>query len=272
MMISKKMMGMLLAVTGLLLVAGCGSEEKVQEQTIKVGVSAGPFEEVAKKVKEVAKEEGIKMEIVPFNDFVTPNRALENGDLDVNVFQTKPYLEQYNENHKANIATVGKVFTTNMAFYSKKYKTIEEIPEGATLGIMNDPLNLWRGLLLYEEAGLIKLKPGLENYATIQDIAENPKKLKFKELEGGMLAPAMNSLDVAIIPSNFAIQNGYDPKEDPLYIEQGDKFPIYLATAEENKDNEDYKKLTELYSSTEVKAFIKEKYDGVFKTVDHPFE
>ncbi|MFC7442093.1 MetQ/NlpA family ABC transporter substrate-binding protein [Laceyella putida] len=270
----KKMIGILLATTLLALLVSCSSQETThenKEKTIIVGVTSGPFEKIANKVKEVAKKEGIHIKVVPFNDYIVPNQALDKGKIDVNVYQTIQFLNQYNKDRKTNIVPIGKVYTSSQGIYSKKYKKIEEIPDGATLGIPNDPINLWRGILIYQDAGLIKLKPGSENKATLQDIKENPKHFKLKELEAGMLAPTLNSLDASIIPSNYALQNGYNPKKDALFLEDNERFAIYVATNEKNKDNPDYKKLVELYSSDEVKKFIQENYEGVYKPVEDPF-
>ncbi|MDQ0246697.1 D-methionine transport system substrate-binding protein [Bacillus fengqiuensis] len=274
----KKILGIFLIGTILTSLAGCtGNKEATQgkssEITIKVGVTAGPFEEITNKVKEVAKEEGIDVKVVPFNDYIMPNRALVKGDVDVNTYQNIPFLETYNKDHKTNIVPVGKTVAMLMGIYSKKYKSIEDLPDGAILGLQNDPVNRSRALHVYQQAGLIKLKPNTdEDKAIVQDIAENPKNFTFKELEAGLLARTLTSLDASTINGNYALQEGYEPKKDAIFLNNEDKYVNVVATNEKNKDNPNYKKLVELYNSDEVKQFIREKYKGVVITTEDPFK
>ncbi|MEW9671496.1 MetQ/NlpA family ABC transporter substrate-binding protein [Ammoniphilus sp. 3BR4] len=177
-----------LITASVIALAGCGSSGdqeagagKAEEKThIKVGVTAGPHEQIVEKVKEVAKEkEGLDIEIVVFNDYVLPNRTLHEGEIDANSFQTIPFLENFNADHGANVVVLDKTVTFPMGIYSAKYKSIDEIPDGATVGIQNDPTQRARALFLYEQAGLIKLKADVKD-PTPFDIAENPKNLEFK--------------------------------------------------------------------------------------------
>jgi D-methionine transport system substrate-binding protein len=251
------------------LLSACGGKQEAApaqsaDQTkIKVGVTAGPHEEILNKVKEVAKTKGLDVEVVVFNDYVLPNQALDKGNIDMNSFQTIPFLEKFNEDHKTNIVVIGKTVTFPMGLYSTKYKKVEDIPAGGTVGIQNDPTNRARALLLYQAAGLIKLKDGVGNEATPLDIVENPKNLVFKELEAPLLARTLNSLDAASINTNFAMEAGYNPKKDAIFAEGADSpYVNVLAVNEKDKDNPAYKKLVEIYRSEEVKKFIEEKFDG----------
>jgi D-methionine transport system substrate-binding protein len=259
---------MLLVIATLL--SACGGNKSdnsaapAGEKTkIRVGVTAGPHEQILNKVKEVAKKEGLDIEVVVFNDYVLPNQALDKGNIDVNSFQTIPFLEKFNEDHKTHIVEIGKTVTFPMGIYSTKYKKVEDIPEGGTVGIQNDPTNRARALLLYQAAGLIKLKDGVGNKATPQDIIENPKKLVFKELEAALLARTLKSLDAASINTNFAMEAGYNPKKDAIFAEGPDSpYVNILAVNEKDKDNPVYQKLVKIYRSEEVKKFIEEEFSG----------
>lgn len=244
--------------------AQTGGQSQTTEQTkIKVGVTGGPHEEILNKVKEVAKTKGLDVEVVVFNDYVLPNQALDKGNIDVNSFQTIPFLEKFNEDHHTKIVEIGKTVTFPMGIYSTKYKKIDEIPAGGTVGIQNDPTNRARALLLYQAAGLIKLKDGAGNKATPQDITENPKNLVFKELEAPLLARTLKSLDAASINTNFAMEAGYNPKKDAIFAEGADSpYVNILAANEKDKENPAYKKLVDIYRSEEVKTFIDEHFAG----------
>lgn len=254
------------------LLSACGSKQEAApapaaggaEQThIKVGVTAGPHEEIMNKVKEVAKGQGLDVEVVVFNDYVQPNQALDKGNLDMNSFQTISFLEKFNEDHKTKIVEIAKTVTFPMGLYSTKHKKVEEIPNGGVVGIQNDPTNRARALLLYQAAGLIKLKDGVGNKATPLDIVENPKNLQFKELEAAFLARSLNNVEVASINTNFAMEAGYSPKKDAIFSETSDSpYVNILAVNEKDKDNPAFKKLAEIYRSEEVKKFIEEHFDG----------
>lgn len=264
-----------LITASVIALAGCGSSgdqeatagqpaEQTAEQTkIKVGVTAGPHEQIIEKVKEVAKEkEGLDVEIVVFNDYVLPNKTLHEGEINANSFQTIPFLENFNEDHGANVVVIDKTVTFPMGIYSAKYKSIDEIPDGATVGIQNDPTQRARALFLYEQAGLIKLKADVKD-PTPFDIAENPKNLEFKELEAAFLARALDDLAVASINTNFAMEAGYSPKEDSIFSEGSDSpYVNVIAANEKDKDNPAIQKLVNAYRSEEVKAFIEEEFNG----------
>lgn len=263
-------------LTSLLLAASlltaCGAKQEAtpaasganaEQASIKVGVTAGPHEEIINKVKEVAKTKGLDVQVIVFNDYVQPNQALDKGNLDANSFQTIPFLDKFNEDHKTKIVEIGKTVTFPMGLYSTKHKNVEEIPDGGTVGIQNDPTNRARALLLYQAAGLIKLKDGVGNKATPLDIVENPKHLVFKELEAAFLARSLNNVAVASINTNFAMEAGYNPKKDAIFAETSDSpYVNILAVNEKNKDNPAFKKLVEAYRSEEVKKFIEDKFEG----------
>ncbi|MFD2368799.1 MetQ/NlpA family ABC transporter substrate-binding protein [Brevibacillus sp. GCM10020057] len=255
------------------LLTACGGKQEAapaanggaaaEQTTIKVGVTAGPHEEILNKVKEVAKAQGLDVQVVVFNDYVQPNQALDKGNLDANSFQTIPFLDKFNQDHKTKIVEIGKTVTFPMGLYSTKHKKVDEIPEGGVVGIQNDPTNRARALLLYQAAGLIKLKDGVKDNATPLDIVENPKKLEFKELEAAFLARSLNNVEVASINTNFAMEAGYSPKKDAIFSETSDSpYVNVIAANEANKDNPALKKLVEIYRSEEVKKFINEHFEG----------
>jgi D-methionine transport system substrate-binding protein len=274
-MMKRKIINILLVIAIILTVAGCGKSSTANSkgtEPLKIGVTSGPFEKIANKLKEVAESKGIEIEIVSFNDYIMPNQALSQGDIDLNVYQTIQFLDQYNEDRKTNFVEIAKTYTSSQGIYSEKYKEIKDIPDNATVGIPNDPINLWRGLLIYESAGLIKLKENVTTKATVRDIEENPKNLKFKELEAGMLAPTLKNLDASIIPSNYALQSGYTPKEDALFLEDNETFAIYAVVNPKDKDNKRIRELVELYGSKEIIDFIQENYEGVYSPIENPFD
>lgn len=252
------------------LLTGCGAKEEAApagaaaEQTkVKVGVTAGPHEEIMNKVKEVAQAKGLEVEVVVFNDYVQPNQALDKGNLDANSFQTIPFLDKFNADHKTKIVIADKTVTFPMGLYSTKHKNVADVPEGGVVGIQNDPSNRARALKLYEAAGLIKLKEGVGDNATPQDIIENPKNLEFKELEAAFLARSLGNVELASINTNFAMSAGYSPKKDSIFSETSDSpYVNVIAVNETNKDNPAIAKLVEAYRSEEVKKFIEEHFDG----------
>ena len=259
---------------GLTLLSGCASAETGgtgEDRTIKIGVTGGPPEEITNIVKEEAAKEGINLEIVEFNDYITPNRVLDEGELDLNMFQTKQFLEQYVEDRESSIVPIGTTYNSGTAIYSEKYDDVDEIPKGATLGVINDPVNIWRSLLLYEEAGLLTVA-STEGLSTLQDIEENPKKFELKEIEGPLMYRTLSSIDAGIVANTHALDQGVDPKEEAIYLEDGLDFPMVLAAREEDREDSDYLRVVELYHSETVEQFIEERYKDILFITDDPFE
>lgn len=246
------------------LIAGCGQKAAAPaNKPIKVGVTAGPHAEVMDFVKKVAEKEGLKIEIVEFNDYVQPNVALNQGDLDVNSMQHQPYLDTMVADRKFEITSIGKTIVLPMGIYSKKTKTIADIKTGAQVAIPNDPTNGGRALLLLEKVGLIKLKPNAGLKATVTDIAENPKNIKIKELDAAQIARALDDVDVAVINTNYALPAGLVPTKDAMAIEDGNSpYANVIAVRTKDKDNANYQKLVKIYQSEEVKKFVAEHFKG----------
>ncbi|WP_134700466.1 MetQ/NlpA family ABC transporter substrate-binding protein [Ammoniphilus sp. YIM 78166] len=258
------------SILAISLLAGCGtSGDKATEASdangakIKVGVTAGPHEEIVEKVKEVAAKDGLEIEIVSFNDYVQPNKVLAEGQLDANIFQHEPYLERFKTDHNLDLIKVANTINFPMGIYSTKVKDVQEIADGAEVGLPNDPTNGARALQLFELAGLIKLKEGVGVKATIHDIAENPKNLKFKELEAAFIPKALDDLAAAAINTNFAMEHGYNPTNDSIFIEPKDSPWVNLiAVRTEDKDRAEIAQLVKAYQSDEVKQFIEEQFQG----------
>ncbi|MDQ0877697.1 D-methionine transport system substrate-binding protein [Paenibacillus sp. V4I3] len=232
-----------------------------EKAKLKVGISAGVEEEIWKKVKEVAAKDNLEIEIVTFNDYIQPNKVLADGQLDANAFQHEPYLNQFKADNKLDIVKLANTLNFPIGLYSKKIKNVSEIKEGDELGLPNDPSNGARALILFERAGLIKLKEGVGVKATVRDIVDNPKKLKFKELEAPFIPKALPDLTAAVINTNYAVDNGFVPTKDAIFIEPKDSPWVNLiAVRTADKDKPVYQRLIKAYHSEEVKKLVLDKY------------
>jgi len=268
---------LLFTLTIIVILVGCGNSsnegnttdeatsdtEDDETYSLVVGVTAGPHEQVMEKVKEVATENGLDIEITVFTDYVMPNVALAEGDIDANSFQHKPFLDEFKEDRNLDLIDVANTINFPMGIYSEKIDDISEIQEGDKLGLPNDPSNAAHALFLFEGAGLITLKEGADITASVQDIEDNPLNLEFIELEAAQIPRQLDELAAAAINSNYAIESGFVPTEDTLYIEPNDSPWIDLiAVRTEDKDDPAIARLIESYHSDAVKQFIEEEFDG----------
>jgi len=233
------------------------------DKPIKIGVTAGPHAQIMEQVKKLAEKDGLKIQIVEFSDYVQPNAALVAGDLDANSFQHQPYLDNQVKDRGYKLVSIGTTVTYPMGIYSKKVKHLNELPNGAQVAIPNDPTNGGRALLLLEKKGLIKVKPEAGLKASPLDIAENPKKLKIKELDAAQLPRALNDLDAAVINTNYALPAGLNPNKDAIALEEA-KSPYVnvIAVREKDKAAPWVAKLLKAYHSPEVKKFIDTEFKG----------
>ncbi|MFT8212277.1 MAG: MetQ/NlpA family lipoprotein [Symbiopectobacterium sp.] len=235
--------------------AGCGQEEK-DPNYIKVGVIVGAEQQVAEVAQKVAKDKyGLTVELVTFNDYVLPNEALSKGDIDLNAFQHKPYLDQQIKDRGYKLVAVGNSFVYPIAGYSKKIKSLDELQNGAQIALPNDPTNLGRSLLLLQKQGLIKLKDNVGLLPTVLDVIENPKNLKLVELEAPQLPRSLDDdqITLAIINTTYASQINLTPTKDGLFVEEKDSPYVNLIVArEDNKDAANVKKFVQAYQSDEV--------------------
>ena len=232
-------------------------------EKLVVAATPIPHAEILELIKPTLAKEGVDLEIKVFTDYVQPNVQVAEKRLDANYFQTKPYLDNFNSGKGTNLVTVTGVHVEPFGGYSKKYKSIDQLPDGATVAIPNEGSNSGRALLLLQKAGVIKLKDPSNALATPKDIAENPKHLKFKELESALLPRVLDQVDLDLINTNYALEAKLNPVKDALILEdRNSPYVNYLVARPDNKDSDALKKLSAALTSPEVKAFIEKKYNG----------
>lgn len=232
---------------------------------IKVGASPVPHAEILKYIQDnLAAKEGLEITIVEFTDYVQPNLALADGQIDANYFQHLPYLEDFAAEHKLNLTAAAKVHIEPLGIYSKEIKSLEEVSDKAVVAIPSDATNGGRALQLLAANGLIKLKEGVGVNATTQDIIENSKNLQIKELEAAQLPRSLEDTTLSVINGNYAIEAGFTPSKDALALESGENNPYanILAVVKGKENDPGIAKLVKLLNSPEVKQFIQEKYQG----------
>jgi D-methionine transport system substrate-binding protein len=260
----------LTSATLILGLAACGSGDDdaasgAASDTLKVGVSPVPHGEILKYVKDnLAAKEGLKLDIVEFNDYIQPNVALQEKQLDANYFQHIPYLDEEIASKGYKFTALKPVHIEPLGVYSKKVKNIADVPEGGVVGIPNDPSNSGRALNLLAANGLLTLKDGAGVKATEKDITANPKNLKFKALEAAQLPRSLEDTAISVINGNYAIETGLKPATDALALEKGENNPYANLLVVRTGDENDARvvKLEKLLHSPEVKKFIDDKYQG----------
>ena len=257
-----------------LALAGCGSTDTASSgaaqkntsgmKTLKVGATAVPHAEILEVVKPLLEKEGINLEIVEFNDYVQPNLALNDKELDANFFQHEPYLKNFMEEHKeVKLKSALGVHIEPMGVYSKKVKDLKDLKDGAAIAIPNDPTNGGRALLLLQKAGLLKLKDGVNEKATVQDVTENPHNFKFQEVEAAQVPRTLDDVDAAVINTNYAMQVNLVPTKDALIMEDNTSpYVNILAVRDGDEQRPEIQALVKALQSKEVKDFINEKYKG----------
>lgn len=234
-----------------------------QEKPLKIGVTAGPRAQIMDVVKQEAAKQGLDIQVIEFTDYVQPNVALSVGDLDANSYQHQPYLDNANEDRGYKLKTIAKTVIFPMGIYSKKVKSLAELPEGARVGMPNDPTNGGRALLLLQEQGLIKVSPEPGLRATPLDVTSNPRKIRFIELDAAQLPRSLDDTDISIINTNFALEAGLEPAKDALTLESPDSpYANILVVREKDKARPEFVKLVQAYHSQAVKDFILSKFKG----------
>lgn len=252
-----------LAVALSLLLAGCAGSGDHDENTLIVAATAVPHAEILKQVKPLLAKEGVDLQIKVFADYVQPNTQVAEKNIDLNYFQTKPYLEAFNRERGTNLVIVAGVHIEPFGAYSHKYRSVDQLPDGASVTIPNDPSNNSRALLLLAKHGLITLKDPTDEMATLKDITANPKHLKFRELEAAMLPRTLDEVDLALINTNYALAAGLNPTKDALLIESKDSpYVNYLVGRPDNQNDPRVQKLAKALTSQETRAFIEQKYHG----------
>ncbi len=245
--------------------AGTENEDGIVELT--VGASPVPHADILQFVDdELAEEAGISLEIEEFEDYLIPNQALNDGDIDANYFQHEPWFNNEVEENGYDIVHFEGVHIEPFALYSNQYDDIADLPEGATIALNNDPSNQARGLVLLEEAGLITLSEDVDaESATFNDVDENPQNFEFIEADASALTRTLDDVEAAVINGNNALEAGLSPTEDGLLVEDGEDNPYanFLAVRSADEDNEAIQALNDLLHSEEVREYIEENWqDG----------
>ncbi|MFC5219519.1 MetQ/NlpA family ABC transporter substrate-binding protein [Streptomyces coerulescens] len=250
--------------------SACGSDKDSGSDAsapLTVAATPTPQGEILTYIKEnLAKKAGLELEVKEFTDYVTPNTAVQQGEVDANYFQHQPYLDDFNKKNGTDIVAVpgATVHLEPLGVYSQGVKKLTDLKKGATVALPNDTTNEARALKLLEANGVIKLKAGVGYEATPKDIASNPKNLNFKELEAAQLPRSLGDVDAAVINGNYALEADLSPAENALVAESPKDNPYgnFLAVKKGNEDDPRVEKLAELLTSPEVKKFIEDKYDG----------
>lgn len=256
-----------LTILSLFLLVGCGNKSE-NDQVVKLGV-VGDDQRLWEKAAELAEKDGITIELVPFSDYNTPNDALVNGDVDLNAFQHKAFLDEYNHSKKTNLVPIGRTFISPIGAYSNSLKDLRDVPENGKVSIPNDTTNGGRALFLLEAAGLIELKDDVGVSPTLSDVSANPKNIEINELDAAQVARTLPDVDAAVINTNLAIDAGLSPKDDAIFMEPLNEnsapYINYVVAREEDKDNELYNKVAAYYRTPEVKELNDKLYEETQK-------
>lgn len=239
-----------------------------QDRTLKVGVTSGPHEEIFEAVKKVAERDyGLHIKIVTFNDYIQPDAALDAGDLDANSFQHRPFLAAQIRARGYKLVGVGRTWIGPIGLYSKKYKQFSVLPDGATIGIPNDPANESRTLLLLQKAGAITLRLGIDPItginATPRDIVANPRHFRFTEIDAAQLPRTLDDFAATTINADYAIKAGLNPGRDTILVEdENGPYACLIAVRQKDEGKAWVQQIVMAYQSDEVRQFILARYKG----------
>ncbi|UEX89642.1 MetQ/NlpA family ABC transporter substrate-binding protein [Staphylococcus ratti] len=268
----KRILSIALILVLTVVLAACGNNDSKSgskdDKKIVVGASPAPHAEILEKAQPLLKKEGYDLEIKTINDYTTPNKLLDAGELDANFFQHTPYLDTEKKDKGYKIESAGNVHLEPMAVYSQKHKSLKDLPKGAEIFVSNNPAEQGRFLKFFVDEGLIKIKKGVKiQDATFDDIEENKKDLKFNNKQSAEFLPKTyqnNEGDAVIINSNFAIEQKLNPQKDSIAVEKSDDNPYanLIAVQEGHKDDDKIKVLMKVLQSEDIKKFIEDKYDG----------
>jgi len=250
-------------LTTIMLFLFSGLTHASNDKTIRVGIMSGEDEDVWAVAAQEAKKDGLDIKLIKFNDYVQPNEALETNELDANAFQHKPYLDNQIKTRGYHIVPVGLTAVWPIGLYSKKYHSVADLPKGATIGVPNDPSNEGRALKVLESAGQIKLKPSAGILATATDIIDNPKGLKIKELDAGIVGRAIADLDGAIVNTDWALKADLK-SSDRIFTETSKDNPYnnFIAVKAEHENAAWVKTLVKSYQNDAVREALKKYYKG----------
>ncbi|MBS6413438.1 MAG: MetQ/NlpA family ABC transporter substrate-binding protein [Dialister sp.] len=258
-----------IAFTGV--ISGCGGDKKpaassaAVKNEISVGITPGYSEQVMEYAAKEAAKQGLTVNIKTFSDYVTPDQALAAGDIDLNSFQHGPFLQAFNEKNGTHLVSIGNTYLAPLRVYSNKITSIKDVPDGAKVSIPNDPSNGGRALLLLDHNGLLKLKPGTDpTKATINDIAENPKKLEIIELEAAQLPRSLDDVTISVINAGYAKSANLDSKKALATEDNTSPYVNIIAAREQDKDNPTYQKFVKIFQSDNVRKYINDNFsDGL---------
>jgi D-methionine transport system substrate-binding protein len=245
----------------LALLAGCSRAPR-SDKALRVGVTPVPAGELVGYLAPALKKQGVELKIVSFSDYIQPNLALAAGELDANLYQNVPFMKQFNQDHGTKIVSVVRAYLPPMALYPGRSRSLP-LPDGAIVSLPNDPVNLGRGLLLLQSAGLIGVKSGSSATLTVRDVTSNPKHLRFRELEAAQLPRSLQDVDAAVINANFALDAGLSPTRNTLYSEKTDSaYANVLAVNSGNETDPRVVALARALTGEESRRFIEQRYKG----------
>lgn len=252
-------------------ISGCGGDKKpaassaAVKNEISVGITPGYSEQVMEYAAKEAAKQGLTVNIKTFSDYVTPDQALAAGDIDLNSFQHGPFLQAFNEKNGTHLVSIGNTYLAPLRVYSNKITSIKDVPDDAKVSIPNDPSNGGRALLLLDHNGLLKLKPGTDpTKATINDIAENPKKLEIIELEAAQLPRSLDDVTISVINAGYAKSANLDSKKALATEDNTSPYVNIIAAREQDKDNPTYQKFVKIFQSDNVRKYINDNFsDGL---------
>ncbi len=260
------------AALALLAATACGapsenaSDAANGEETLVVGATAVPAGDILEFIEaELAADAGLDLEIHEYSDYIAPNAALAEGQLDVNLYQHEPFLLEYNEGNGTDLVAVEQIYLPPLGLYSNVVDDLDDLDEGAEVALPNDPTNEFRALLLLEEGGLITLAEGIDEATfSLSDIEDNPRDLRFREVEAAQLPRSLDDVDAAIVNNNYAQEAGLDFEEDSILLEEveGNPYVNVLAARSDNADDPRIATLAELLTAPETVRFIEEEYQG----------
>lgn len=269
---NKKIISAAIALSALvgLTLGGCGSQKSSDKDshTITVAASPTPHSEILNKVvKPILKKQGYKLVVKEFTDYVQPNTATEEGEVDANYYQHLPYLDNFNKEKGTHLVSVAGIHFEPFGLYPGKLKSLKNVKDGSTIAVPNDATNEARALLLLQDAGLLKLKNPKDVNSTTKDIVSNPHNLKFKELEAAMVPTAVKDVDFATLNGNYAIQAGFDPIKDPLISEKvggiaAKTYENIIVVKKGSENTDKIKALIKALKTDEVRNFINKNYNG----------
>ncbi|MFN3724681.1 MAG: MetQ/NlpA family ABC transporter substrate-binding protein [Allosphingosinicella sp.] len=255
----------LLALAPALLLAACGQggDTPPDANRLSVAATAVPHAEILDFVRPELAAQGLQLDIRVFNDYVQPNLQVDQGQIDVNYFQTRPYLDEFNAARGTRLVPITGVHVEPLGAYSRRLRAIADIPSGATVAIPNEPSNGGRALLLLQKAGLIQLRDPRNPLSTLNDIAANPKQLHIRELEAATLPRVLGEVDLALINTNYALDAQLSPVRDALVIEDGNSPYVNLVVGRRGSEQDPrVRKLVEALRSPRVRDFIQRRYQG----------